>query len=514
MLRTVGGNAAIGGGFGLGSGEGDLVDRLPGAAIGAATGAAAPPLLNLAGRAAAAAAQRIGSAASPVLAAGQRLNVPIPRFMAGGNTRRMLSSGLRVTPGGVPMENAAGRFVNDLAGARDAAAANMGTVADNTGAGQAAQQGARQFLTRTADRGSRLFDAIPIRPGTPAALTNTQAALGEMTAGLNSNPELSRLLADPQLARFRDALSNGGLSWEDMKAFRSMIGERIGQPNIAGEQTSVANLRRLYGALSQDMEATAANEGPQALNAFNRANQFWRGREARREGLITDILGPDGQRSPEAAFQRINGWAAARGGNSARLGQALRSMPEDEANTVRATIFGHMGQARPGGQSAQGDVFSPSTFATQWNSLSARAKSFLVPNSSHRQALDDIATLATGSRQAEQFNNRSYTALGANMAGIGAGLVTHPVPTLAYIASTYAGGRLLASPAGASFIARLSRAQTLPAARSMIGRLASNPPLAQDATGLRQALLQAMNDNHASLAAQSGGQQQPQGNGQ
>lgn len=449
---------AAGTGYGFGTGfletDGSLQDRLGAGARGAAMGGGSNALLAGASRAVR------SPNAQAIMDAGERQNVYVPRYMTGRETAQVGVGMVGATPGRIPLARAANRTIEGLEGARDRAASQIGDVGDNFEAGRRAQSGARQFVRDSSDRADQLFQRIPIRPETPATLTNTRQALGELTEGLTSNPRLSEIIEDRRLIQIRDALTSGDLSWADQRRFRSMVGEWIGQPQVAGEVTSRAALRRVYSALTADMQATAATQGPRALSMFNRANQYYRGREARREGVISDILGSDGNAAPEDAYRQINRWAQRDTGNTRALAQAMRSLPADDANAVRATLFARMGRATRGNQDETGEVFSPQTFASQWAQLEPRAKALLVPNRQHRRNLEDIALLTSAMRRSERFTNTSNTGLGvaANFGalGLGAGAAGVPLAIKAAGAAVLS-GHLLSTPAGSRTFLRALR---------------------------------------------------------
>jgi hypothetical protein len=327
----------------------------------------------------------------------------------------------------------------------------------------------------------------------------------------------------------RTIQEGGGLSWQDLRNFRTRIGEIIEQPSVAGDQTSKAAYRALYAGLSQDMQTTAASVSPRALTMVNRSIQYDRGRAARREGIVSDILGADFGNSPESAFQRINAWAQQKGGNFAAVAQTLRSMPPEDANTVRASVFAQMGNATPARQDvaaalaaqhgAPSPTFSPAEWSRQWNSMSDRAKSFLIPDAGHRAALNDLALITSSQKRASEFQNFSNTALGTNALGFLAEFQAHPIAATAYAIGSYGAGKFLASPPAARWLAQTARAQTASAIRAQIGRLtglaARNPAIAQELLGLRQALTAGANDNSlmaGSVAAQSPDQRMNQPN--
>mgnify|MGYP006270470597 CR=1 FL=1 len=214
------------------------------------------------------------------------------------------------------------------------------------------------------------------------------------------------------------------------------------------------------------MTATANSVSPEAGTAFARVNQYWRGRQSRIENVLSNVLGSDGNKSPEAAFQQINRWAQSNGGNFKALAQTMRSLPEDEANTVRATILDRMGNARAGAQNADGTVFSPAEFVTQWNNLSARAKSVLFPDAQHRADINALAQVMDGMKRSATYNNHSKTGIiGGGLAAMHA--MSNPLTGIPQLLAEYGAGKIMSSPKVARFLA--SRAAT-PAELTAIGQ--------------------------------------------
>lgn len=370
----------------------------------------------------------------------------------------------------------------------------------------------------------QVFEGMDIQT-TPAiqlsrARNELQLAQREFEAARSSTPDeagMKRLEAqigpaknaqDEAFIESRQMPMGGELSWQDMKRFRTIVGEIVGQPSLTSDGSDIAALRKLYGALSRDMEATAAQSSPRALQAFRRADQYWRGREGRIEDVFATIFGGDGKRSPEAAFQQINSWAQSKGGDFGRLSRAIRSLPEDEAGIVRATIIQRMGLVPAGRQAGAGEVFSPATFSAQWQGLSARAKAVLFPNRQHRQDLDKLAMLTDNMKRASQFENFSNTSLGVNATAQGALAISNLPAAVTLALGQFGAGKLLASPAFARRLASLPARPTEQAARKWtesLGVLATREPLL--AAEIRE-FQRAVNDNFASSAA--AGEQQGQ----
>lgn len=561
-------DAAAGVGAAAGGEIGQEVGGTPGRVIGTLAG-------GVGGYGAGSAlARQAGGIRTPnaLAAAADRQGVDLLPADVGGVGTRMATGAVGRTLGGIPLAEGAERSIATAAGARNRVAANVGDVSDPAGAGQAARRGFSEFTKSSAARAGQLFERVSVPADAKVQLGNTRQALGDVTRGMQSNPELSKLWAShPKLRASLEALTptdvapqgrqafieasdklskaqdayqvarsnvtspaeqnaarqaveqarsevqaaqevaatppqGGELSWNDMKRFRSIVGEIIGQPGVAADGSDVAGLRKLYGALSSDMEVSAARAGPKALQEFRRANQYWRGRESRLEDVFSTLLGKRDQRSDEAVFKQINSWAQSGGSDFSRLARTIRSMPEDEANTVRATIIQRMGMASParGGE----DVFTPDVFSTQWNGLNSRAKTVLFPNKQHRQDLEDIASITTAMKRAGEYRNFSNTALGANLTGTGLTALSGPAGLLtaaAYSGATFSLGKLLASPRFARVLASTKSLPEAEAGRKLSQQLtviaARDPALRADAKGLQEYLNQAFAQSPTRAAA-------------
>jgi len=249
------------------------------------------------------------------------------------------------------------------------------------------------------------------------------------------------------------------------------------------------------------MEAAAAAAGPRALTAFRRHNQYWRGREQRLEDVFSTLLGPANARSDERIATQLNTWAQRNGGDFSRLARTLRSMPEEERSTITSTIVARMGRANPGQQTGKGEVFSPTRFATEWQTLSNRAKSVLFPNAEHRRALDKFANVAEGMRASDEYANYSMTGLSVNAAAHTSIAFSNPILAATLAGMEFGAGALLASPRFARMIGKVpnpSNANAMRRWNEQLGLLASRDVTLAGPIGEFQ---RAMNDNIPRLSA-------------
>ena len=495
---------------------------------------------------------------SPTMQAFDRQNVPAMSADVGGVVPKVLTAGTNSTLGTIPLHAAGENAIAATQAARGRIAGQIGRVGDNMTAGTAAQSGANTWLDTSNAEAARRYDAIPIDDNRPAILDNTRERLAAITQGLTSNKDLSPLwtehprlkaslealtpeetaqsraadlakarsdlataqhnasmqptnttlaaLADAkdayaaEVARGQTPLKDGSLSWADTKRLRTIVGQIIGKPGVASEGHTDAALRDLYGALSQDMKNTAKSEGTQASVAFNRANSFWNKRQQTISDVIEPILGKDKNATPEQAFRQIQSWAG-NNGSFVRTAQLFKALPEEEANTVRASLFDKLGNVSAGRQNPEGTMFSPSDMLTQWNKMDPRAKRLLFNGDGYQRDIQDILTIAASQKSAGKFANTSRTGL-AMHASPGVLISHNPVG----LALQYGAGWILGHPQMARWLASSAKKPNVPAQLAHIDRLtaiAAAQPAIRDNVIQFQSRLRDAVQNPQPLAAQT-----------
>jgi hypothetical protein len=175
-----------------------------------------------------------------------------------------------------------------------------------------------------------------------------------------------------------------------------------------------AQVKQLYGGLSDDLRGAAQAAGPDAVQAFSRASNYYRAGMGRMD-VLSDVLDKNG--GPEQVF---NGAISGTKDGATRLRSVMQSLQPEQQQVVASTVFKRMGQATAGNQNAAGDVFSPETFLTNYNKMSPEAKSALfdrVPGL--REQADNLADVAENLREGSRvFKNASGTAGGENQSEI------------------------------------------------------------------------------------------------
>ncbi len=177
--------------------------------------------------------------------------------------------------------------------------------------------------------------------------------------------------------------------------------------------------RALYAALSDDLGTAAEAAGPQAQQAWSRANQYTRGSMQRLDQLES-IVNRD---APEKIFKAATTGLSDGGTQINRL---MKSMPEENRREVAAAVLQRLGRAKNGQQNEMGDAFSSETFLTNLAAMSVPARRALFSNSGFpglEQKIQTMGKMAANRREGAQvFANPSGTARQTNMMAMAGGL--------------------------------------------------------------------------------------------
>ena len=275
-------------------------------------------------------------------------------------------------------------------------------------------EGPGGFMDRFRGQSNQLYaqldNAIP--RGTQVQATNASRYLAQQSSPIAGASATSALLSNPKLAGIRQALEadltagNGTIPYEALARVRSRVGEMIGDAGLVPD-IPTRQLRSLYGALSDDMRAAAQVAGPNAMQAFNRANnhfKFGMSRLEKVEHVIDKAGGPE--KVYAAAFGGINNGATT-------LRAVMQSLDKPAQRELTASFIRRMGRATSGQQNAAGDAFSMETFLTNWDKVSPEAKRAMFDRHGpvFSQSMDKIARMAERVREGSRvFRNPSGTA--------------------------------------------------------------------------------------------------------
>jgi len=496
-VSGLGRQAAVGGGYGalygFNAGRGSIGDRAENALLGGAIGALVPPAFEGARRGTSALFGRSGGSAETMAAATRQGIDLLPADVGGPMTRRLTAGGAQLPFAAGPIVRGAQRTNAQAGAARDRVAAG---ALEPEGAGEAAIQGSRDFIRRTSGRGSQLYTRAEEAAG-DARITPVRAwdVLDRNIAELADTPGGAEGLST--LQTLRQELT-GEFSVSGMRRMRSTLRDHFIKGGLRGSDLE-RRVGQVIDAASEDVVNGLRAQGRgQAARAYGEADRYWRNRLRTIDNVLEPIIGAQAGRSGEEVVQAIQRVAR---GNAQRLSQFIRALPEDEAETVRATLISQLG--RPSAGTDTGQTFSLNQFLTSWNQMTPRARQVLF-NGPSRSALEDLATVARGARQSAAYANRSNTGGAGNVASMLTGFGTSGISIPLEMIS----GRLLASPRFARWLAGVPRGDNPQLHISRLSAVATrSPAIAQEVLGLQRALLSAVNDNASviSRSAASGG---------
>jgi hypothetical protein len=511
--------AVLSGASGAGASRGSLGEQAGQTALAAGGGAILGPVAMLGGNAlanrlAARAARTNADAArrTAVATAAQNQGISVMPADVGGPMVGRITAALDQSPLATnPIRRAAAESIESMEGAVNRTAGNMGNALEPADLGDAVQAGARASIQRTSTIGGQLFTRAEQAAGS-ATVTPARAVaeIDRSLADLAQNPNMNAASIGA-LQRIRDDLAVGAKPLQAVRDVRTQVRDAFMNEGLRG-----ADLERRVGlvvrALNDDVTAALANN-PTALARYRRADAFWRQRVNTIDNALEKVLGRTGQMSAEATAAKLVQMASARG-DSRNLAGILSALPRDVRGDVSATVLTQLGRSGAGAQNAAGDAFSPAVFATNWNKLTPRARASLFPDPAHRQAIQEIATVAAdGMKFSQQFANRSNTgSVGFTFGTLGVGAGFGIEAAIATSLAQVAGGRLMASPTVARLLVPVARARTVAQYQAAIAPLqryaVANPAIQVEINSF----IRAANDNMARLAAQGneGEGQQPQ----
>lgn len=359
------------------------------------------------------------------------------------------------------------------------------------GAGEAITKGVNAFKDSVKTTQKQLYGKLDefIPANTPVSVNRTQEALKALNEGIEGAPNISQFFRNAKIGNIERAMlkdvegatlanvapgmsstgvapTAGQLPYQAIQKLRTLVGQEISENSLTSDVPR-SKWRALYAALSDDLGTAAEAAGPQAQQAWSRANQYTRGSMQRLDQLES-IVNRD---APEKIFKAATTGLSDGGTQINRL---MKSMPEENRREVAAAVLQRLGRAKNSSQNEMGDAFSSETFLTNLAAMSLPARRALFSNSGFpglEQKIQTMGKMAANRREGAQvFANPSGTArqigLGAWASTLIGGLATgNPV----MISSA------LAAPAAANTLARGLTSER--AVRSLAERTTMNPAL-------------------------------------
>lgn len=287
-------------------------------------------------------------------------------------------------------------------------AGKFGTIEERSMAGESIQSGINSWVKRTKiiQHGHEELLTKEIGSKTPVLMTNTSKLLREGMGDLENTPDTAGMMFPSEYIRLKNDISgNGGmLDWDFVRRFRSRIGEKGSSGKIVGTDMTEGDYDRLYGALTQDMQAAAKQKGPAAEAAFERTQTFWRQRQETAGKIKTILNQPFAQDAFASAVQGSDKGAE-------KLIEIKRLVSPDQWRDVVSVMLREMASETGGGGTGVEKLFSPRRFITNWRNTPDSVKNvFYGQVTPERQALDRLARISSAVAEFGTMGNPSGTA--------------------------------------------------------------------------------------------------------
>lgn len=374
------------------------------------------------------------------------IGVQVPSFMEGGSP----ASAIAAKMGAIP-------FVGDdinaaVAATRNQTANAARNIADQVGGVGVEPAGAgtavRNALTNWADDGARAVQERVYRPvdqafgGSTFNLNNTRNTVMQLAGEQHraANPIHARAIAQVEEAATRPQ----GMTFDGIRRLRTHVGRLIDDNLDPENRTARAGLQRVYGALTQDMEALIGQAGVPEQRAWMRANGVAR-QVAQRRADIAQVIGQNNTKSPEAIVDKIVSLAGTKGSaDIARLEQVRRASGADAWRELAGAAIHRLGRN-------QSNEFSADIFLKNFNQLSDEGRRVLFGSFGEPQLLGRLNNLAEVSRALQRFTrlgNPSGTGgVGALLTAMGGAASGDMGATAATMLASRLAGRALSRPA-------------------------------------------------------------------
>lgn len=342
----------------------------------------------------------------------------LPSASMQGQAASMLEGGLEASPISSGMiQRGTQRVVGELEEAGRGIAQKAGVPTTKEAAGAALRTGAETFVNDFTRKSEVLYGQLDnfVDPNDMITAPNTAAALQDIMNIAQQSPKIAEFLGVNRFASLLEGIGPGQkIPYGAIKRLRTKLGQSIG--NIKGPLADMdqGELKELYGTLSADMEAAARAKGPEAYKAWKRANDFYSAGRKRIDDTLSKITGADGE---TAAYRKLENMLLE--GNvkqsTSQIMQIKKSLPKDDFDSFRSTLISNLGRSKPGQAPIEGEIFSPSTFVTNYNRMEPTSRKVVFGELD--KELNDFAKIADMAKDASLDINRSRT---GNVVSVGA----------------------------------------------------------------------------------------------
>lgn len=221
---------------------------------------------------------------------------------------------------------------------------------------------------------------------------------GQAPQTFTPKPLISDADANEQLKNVAASFVDNKLPYQAVKQLRTLVGDQLNDFSLTSDVPR-SKWKAVYAALSNDLKGAADAQGPDATQAWNRANNYYSAGQNRLDA-ISGVLDKSG--GPEAVF---NAAMSGTKDGASTLKSVMQSLQPDQQKVLSAAVINRLGKATAGQQNAAGDEFSMGSFLTNWNKLSPQAKSTLFDRygPTFSKDMDSVANVASNVREGSKY---------------------------------------------------------------------------------------------------------------
>ena len=287
--------------------------------------------------------------------------------------------------------------------------------------GAALLRGTNTFIEETKEEAGKLYKKVDdlILPETPVDTANTLKYLEDAVASTEGLPAVEGLIGetktyralikdltgrksdldDTSLEMIEDIfgsldslpqINDPRVKFETLRKIRTAIGESINDNSgPLAQSLSKTSRKKLYAALSQDLEVAAKAAGTKASTAFKNANNYYNARMKRIETAFEKVVEI---KDPEQAYRYISDVIKTGGAKeSIRIVKALeKSLPEEDFASVTNSIISRLGRKTDDVD----EVFDAKTFLDGWVKMNSSAKKIFASSAGGPKVYAELEKLA------------------------------------------------------------------------------------------------------------------------
>ena len=350
----------------------------------------------------------------------------VPLGVTGGKNLAKTDQALMSSPGGGNIQNLYDEGMRKLSGAIDELT-NVGQNLSRSQAGELIVNAAKKYEIDFFARSDALYKQLAkqIDPNAVFDLTKLQRVLRSNKFKFD-DPKIQASLGDNTIAALSKLLDGGAkkLSYKDIAALRTNFGQQLNGTYIVGTSPSHASIKKIYGALTEDLFRAASQSGPEAFRLATVANNFYKNGTKILDDQIKPLVTQGGKKTlaPEKIYDRMITQltnAPSRGNQTANVIFNPRLNNADQLKILGEKQFYDLTRTPRNSDFALGPTVS------KLNQLRTGTGDLPVTLKALGPRVDDIETVSKGFKNAGRYANFSNTGNSLNtnimMSALGGG---------------------------------------------------------------------------------------------